>query len=295
MTEPITRRDMLKVAGLAIGCMLAAPKTVHALSNQEKDPNDYYGMLYDATICVGCNACTNACREENGTTPETDARKLYDAPKELSADTWTLIQLYQENNEEYSFVKRQCMHCVDPACVSGCPVHALTKTESGAVFYDPDRCIGCRYCMYTCPFHIPRFEWDERIPVVAKCTLCHGTRLSKGNFSTACSDRCPTGALIFGKRRDLIADAEGRMEAEPGRYVDHIYGKDDVGGTDVMYLSAVPFEKLGLEDMGTDPAPKLSEETANVVLPTVFVGGAIGLAAIRFASKRGAWEETWPV
>lgn len=295
MAQPITRRDVLKAAGLALGCALIAPRAVHALTGGERDPNEYFGMLYDATICVGCNACTNACRDENGTVPETDTRGLYDAPKELSANTWTLIQLYKETDEEYSFVKRQCMHCVDPACVSGCPVHALTKTESGAVAYDPDRCIGCRYCMYTCPFHIPRFQWEERIPVVAKCTLCYGTRLSKGNTSTACAERCPTGALIFGKRGDLIADAEGRLEAEPGRYVDHIYGKDDVGGTSVMYLSGVPFEKLGLEDMGTDPAPKLSEETGNVILPTVLVGGTIGLAAIRYASRHGAWEETWPV
>lgn len=292
MSETITRRDFLKAAGLAIGCLFAAPKTVHALSDEGVDPNEYIGMLYDATICVGCNACTIACREWNKTTPETDARKVYDAPKELSADTWTLIQLYQEN-EEFSFVKRQCMHCVDPACVSGCPVHALQKGPNGAVTYDPNRCIGCRYCMYTCPFHVPRFEWDARIPVIAKCTLCND-RLAQG-LGTACAERCPTGALIWGKRGDLLADAEGRIQAEPGRYVDHIYGKEDVGGTGVMYLSAVPFEKLGLEDMGTEPAPKLSEDTANVVLPTVLVGGAIGLAAVRFASKRGAWEETWPV
>jgi len=294
MSEPITRRDFLKAAGLAIGCLLATPKTVHALSDKGADPNDYIGMLYDATICVGCNACTNACRQWNKTTPEPDAREVYDAPKELSADTWTLIQLYKEN-EEFSFVKRQCMHCVDPACVSGCPVQALQKGPNGAVTYDAKRCIGCRYCMYTCPFHVPRFEWDQaQMPVVAKCTLCND-RLTQGIGGPACAERCPTGALVWGKRGDLIADAEGRIQAEPGRYVDHIYGKEDIGGTGVMYLSAVPFENLGLEDMGTDPAPKLSEDTANVLVPTVLVGGAIGLAAVRFASSRGAWEETWPV
>jgi formate dehydrogenase beta subunit len=292
MSESITRRDFLKAAGLAVGCMLAAPKTVHALAGGT-DPNEYIGMLYDATICVGCNACTNACRAWNKTTPETDARQVYDAPRELSADTWTLIQLYKEN-EEYSFVKRQCMHCVDPACVSGCPVQALQKSPNGAVTYDPNRCIGCRYCMYTCPFHVPRFEWDKaQMPVVAKCTLCND-RLTQG-LGTACAEHCPTGALIWGKRGDLIANAEARIQAEPGRYVNHIYGKDDVGGTGVMYLSAVPFEKLGLEDMGTEPKPKLSEDTAKVVLPTVLIGGVIGLAAVRVLSKNGAWEETWPV
>lgn len=293
MTKSITRRDFLKVAGLAIGSLVAAaPKPVHALSVQNPDPNEYIGMLYDATRCVGCNACTIACREWNKTTPELDDRGVYDSPKELSADTWTLIQLYREN-EEFSFVKRQCMHCVDPACVSGCPVHALAKGANGAVTYDPDRCIGCRYCMYTCPFHVPRFEWDERIPVVAKCTLC-SDRLVDG-LGTACAERCPTGALIWGKRGDLIAEAERRIQVNPDRYVNHIYGKEDVGGTGVMYLSAVPFEKLGLEEMGSEPIPELSEDTADVVLPTVLVGGAVGLAVIRYASHKGAWEETWPV
>lgn len=290
-----TRRDFLKAAGLALGCAFATPIAAQALPGKEADPNNYIGMLYDATICIGCNACTTACRAWNKTQPETDARELYDAPRQLSADTWTLIQLYKENDQEYSFVKRQCMHCVDPACVSGCPVSALEKSETGAVTYDPDRCIGCRYCMYTCPFHVPRFQWDQaQMPVIAKCTLCND-RLTEGIGGPNCAEKCPTGALTWGKRGDLLAEAQSRLDAEPGRYVSHIYGKDDVGGTGVMYLSGVEFEKLGLKDMGTDPAPKLSEETANVFLPTALIGGAIGLAAVRFASKRNAWEETWPV
>ena len=296
MSDTLSRRDFLKAAGLAVGCALASTvKPVQALSaSAEADPNEYVGMLYDATICIGCNACTNACRSWNKTTPETDARLLYDAPTSLSADTWTLIQLYKKNEAEYSFVKRQCMHCVDPACVSGCPVHALTKTDKGPVTYDPSRCIGCRYCMYTCPFHVPRFQWEERIPVIAKCTLCND-RLTQGIGGPNCAEHCPTGALTWGKRGDLLAEAEGRIAAEPTRYVNHIYGKEDVGGTGVMYLSAVPFENLGLEDMGTEPIPDLSEGTANVILPTVLIGGTIGLMAVRYVSKRGVWEETWPV
>jgi formate dehydrogenase beta subunit len=290
-----TRRDFLKAAGLALGCALATPIAAQALPGKEADPNNYIGMLYDATICIGCNACTSACRAWNKTKPETDARLLYDAPRELSADTWTLIQLYKENDQEYSFVKRQCMHCIDPACVSGCPVTALEKSETGAVTYDPDRCIGCRYCMYTCPFHVPRFQWDvAQMPVVAKCTLCND-RITQGIGGPNCAEKCPTGALTWGKRGELLAEAQGRIDAEPNRYIPHIYGQEEVGGTGVMYLSGVEFEKLGLEDLGTEPAPKLSEDTANVILPTALIGGAIGLAAVRYASKRNAWEETWPV
>jgi formate dehydrogenase beta subunit len=252
-------------------------------------------MLYDATICVGCNACTNACRQWNETTPELDARGTYDAPTELSADTYTLIQLYK-SEDDFSFVKRQCMHCVDPACVSGCPVQALQKTSGGPVTYDPDRCIGCRYCMYACPFHVPRFEWDTaRFPVIAKCHFCYESRIQTGLGGPACADRCPTGALIWGKRGDLLAEAQRRIDENPGRYVNYIYGKDDVGGTSVLYLSHVPFESLGLEDLGTDPVPMISEQTSSIVLPTIFVGGPLILAAIRYVHNRGGWEDSWPL
>jgi formate dehydrogenase beta subunit len=289
----LSRRDFFKVAGVAaIGGALATSESALA-SSGETDPNEYIGMLYDATICIGCNACTNACRNWNKTTDEPDARQLYDAPRELSAKTWTLIQLYQGENE-YSFVKRQCMHCVDPACVSGCPVQALQKTSEGPVTYDKSRCIGCRYCMYTCPFHVPRFEWDKaQSPVVAKCTLC-ADRIQAGN-GPACAEICPTGALIWGKRGDLIAEAEKRIKENPARYVDHVYGKEDAGGTGVMYLSGVSFEKLGLEDLGTRPIPEISEGTAKIVLPGILIGAPILLGMIRLTAKRGGWEDTWPL
>jgi formate dehydrogenase beta subunit len=289
----LSRRDFFKIAGMAIGGALITTESALA-GSAEADPNEYVAMLYDATICVGCNACTNACRQWNNTTPEPDEREVYDAPKELSADTWTMIQLYQGENE-YSFVKRQCMHCVDPACVSGCPVQALQKTAEGPVTYDKDRCIGCRYCMYACPFHVPRFEWDTaQSPVIAKCTLC-ADRIKDGIGGPACAERCPTGALIWGKRGDLIAEAEKRISEEPARYVDHVYGKDDAGGTSVMYLSGVSFEKLGLEDLGTSPIPEISEGTANIVLPGILVGGPLLLGMIRMTAKRGGWEDTWPL
>jgi len=289
----ISRRDFLKVAGLAAGSALAFPQSASASTGTNAE--DHVAMLYDATICVGCNACTSACRQWNGTTPELDARGTYDAPTELSADTYTLIQLY-DGEDEYSFVKRQCMHCVDPACVSGCPVQALQKTSAGPVTYDPDRCIGCRYCMYACPFHVPRFDWETaRFPVIAKCHFCYESRIQTGKGGPACADRCPTGALVWGKRGDLLAEAQRRIDENPGRYVNKIYGQDDVGGTSVIYLSHVPFEILGLEDLGTDPVPMISEQTSNIVLPTIFVAGPLLLAAVRYVQKRGGWEESWPL
>jgi len=289
----ISRRDFLKVAGFAAGSALAFPQAVSASTGPNSEGQ--LAMLYDATICVGCNACTNACRQWNKTVPETDERGLYDAPRDLSANTYTLIQLHRDEGE-FSFVKRQCMHCVDPACVSGCPVQALQKTSDGPVTYDKDRCIGCRYCMYTCPFHVPRFDWETaRFPVIAKCHFCYESRIQKGIGGPACADRCPTGALTWGTRGDLLAEAQKRIAENPGLYVNYIYGKDDVGGTSVLYLSHIPFDKLGLEDLGTDPIPLISEQTSNIVLPTIFVGGPLILAAVRYIQKRGGWEESWPL
>ena len=286
----MSRRDFLKMVGLGVGC--AAVSTTTAFASEGGDAGAHASMLYDTTKCVGCNGCSNACRQWNNTTVEVSPDGLYDAPSELSADTWTLIQLYHNGDGEESFVKRQCMHCVDPACVSGCPVVALKKTPEGPVTYAPDRCIGCRYCMYACPFHIPRFEWDEKLPVVAKCNLCYD-RVVAG-LETACAAICPTGALVYGTRDDLIKEAESRIANNPGLYVNKIYGQYDAGGTSVLYLSHVPFEKIGFEDLGEESIPKLSEDTANLVIPTVLVGGPLVLAAIRSISKQEGWEESWP-
>lgn len=283
----INRRDFLKISGLAIGSSLFCSQTAQAETPAGSE-DEAFAMMYDSTKCVGCNACTNACREWNGTADVTDVRGYYDAPYELNSDTWTMIQLYKEDDENYAFVKRQCMHCIDPGCVSGCPVKALEKTPEGPVVYNPDRCIGCRYCQYTCPFHIPRFEWNERIPEVTKCTFCND-RLAVGD-GPRCAEICPTGAMTWGKRGDLLAEAEERIKSGGDRYVDHIYGKDDAGGTSVLYLSAVPFEKLGLEDLGAEPIPKLSEDSGEVILPAITFGAPVALAAIWAVSKRGGWE-----
>jgi len=281
----ISRRDFLKVAGLGVGSAVLASEAALA-APPAKDPNDHVGMLYDTTMCVGCHACSAACRDWNSTEAELDPSGLYDAPTELTADSWTLIQLHQGENEN-SFVKRQCMHCIDPGCVSGCPVHALEKTEAGPVTYDARRCIGCRYCMYACPFDIPRFEWEEVLPVIAKCTLC-SDRIAAGD-GPACAERCPTGALIWGRRGDLLEEAEKRLVDYPNRYVNKVYGKDDAGGTSVLYLSHVPFEYLGLPKLGPEPIPGLSERTGNIFIPSILLGGPLLLAGIRLISKRDGW------
>ena len=285
----LNRREFIKLAGLGLGGMLLSPQDV--MASEGPDAENAVAMLYDTTKCIGCRACQNACKDWNGNPIEPDPTGLYDAPFELSADTWTLIQLYEDAASltgESSFVKHQCMHCLHPACVSACPVHALQKTAEGPVTYDPKRCIGCRYCMVACPFNVPRFEWDEVIPVVAKCTFCND-RLAAGD-GPACAEACPTEALVWGRRAELLEEANRRLADHPDKYVDHIYGQNDGGGTSVLYLSHVPFEKLGLPVLGREPVPELNDWLAPVILPSIFVGGSLILAGVRYMASKQSEE-----
>jgi formate dehydrogenase iron-sulfur subunit len=282
----LNRRQFIKLAGLGLGGVLLSPKGAKA--SGEGDVENAVAMLYDATKCIGCRACQTACNDWNNNPPEPDPSGLYDAPKEISAYTWTVIQLY-DGGDEWSFARQGCMHCVDPACASACPVHALQKTPEGPVTYDPKRCIGCRYCMVACPFNVPRFTWDKVLPVVGKCTLCND-RLAMG-LGPACAERCPTGALIWGTRGELLAEARGRLEGNPDKYEDHIYGEHDAGGTSVLHISHVPFEKLGLPDLGPEPIPALNDWLAPVILPSILAGGVLILAGAYYLTGRQGKEE----
>lgn len=166
---PVSRRKFLKLAGAGLGGMAfsLAPTRVKASAARSKAAaaESSASMLYDATICVGCRACQTACKRRSNLPPVTDSQQLYEMPLDLSADTWTMIKLYQ-GSEGQSFVKNQCMHCIEPACVSVCPVGALEKLDSGPVIYHDDRCIGCRYCMAACPFGIPKTQWEKTLPLI---------------------------------------------------------------------------------------------------------------------------------
>ena len=232
-----------------------------------------YGILTDLTRCIGCGACALACKEIN------------ELPKEemdgLNATTWTVVE--QQNGLN---IRRQCMHCLDPTCVSVCPVAALQKTPEGPVIYDEDRCMGCRYCMFACPFQIPKYEWDETIPRVQKCIMCFETRVSKGE-SPACTQTCPTGATIFGEREALIHEAQHRLTNEPERYVDHIYGLEEAGGTSVIYLSSIFFAELGFPvDVEHKPYPRLTWEVLSKIPNIVSTGGALMLGIWWIANRR---------
>ncbi|MBN1955064.1 MAG: 4Fe-4S dicluster domain-containing protein [Anaerolineae bacterium] len=246
------------------------------------------GMLVDLTRCIGCRACQVACKQWNDLpAEETQNWGSYQNPAALSADTWTLVEFTEVDEGDglqWVFAKRQCMHCLHPACASACPVGAFHQTEQGAVVYDPARCIGCRYCMVVCPFGVPKLEWEEPLPFVRKCRFCVD-RLEAG-LEPACAKACPTDAIVFGNRDDLIAEAEERIRNQPGRYVDHVYGKDELGGTSWLYLSAVPFDKLGFPTLGPEPVTTLSEVVATYGTPSIAVTVAAVLGGLYYWFSR---------
>jgi len=236
-----------------------------------------FGLLFDSTRCVGCGACTAACKEQNHLPLPIEA--------ETTAYTWTVVE--QRNG---AFIRRLCMHCLDPTCVSVCPVGALTKTAEGPVVYDAKRCIGCRYCIMACPFGVPKYQWDRALPVVGKCILC-ADRVAEGK-ATACATACPTGATLFGDRESLVREARRRLETEPQRYVDHVYGLDEAGGTSVLLLAGLPFDQLGLRtDLPRHPMPLLTWQVLSRIPNFVVLAGAFLFGVYWITKRREAVAE----
>jgi Fe-S-cluster-containing dehydrogenase component len=253
----VDRRDFLKAAAVAGTAAAVAPQAAQA-REQRVAPPDAIGMLYDATKCIGCKACVVACKEANKL-PIDDRYMgdgLYDAPTELNARTKNIIKLYREG-ERISFMKAQCMHCIDPGCVNACMMGSFKKREHGVVTWLGDRCVGCRYCGIACPYGVPTYEYEKAWPRVVKCEMC-ADREGKP-FVPACCEVCPRQAVIAGSYTELLAEAKRRIAENPDRYEPKVFGETDGGGTQVLYLSAagVPFEKLGLPDIGPEPAPDL--------------------------------------
>jgi formate dehydrogenase beta subunit len=278
----ITRRAALQTM-LAAGAAAATPRPA-AAATLVTPPADALGLLYDATLCIGCKACTVACRDANGLAADTTGSPdgLYQAPVDLSARAKTVIKLYREGSVQ-SYVKAQCMHCVDPACASACMLGALKKREHGIVTYDADLCIGCRYCEVGCPFGVPKFEFAKAAPKIVKCELCR-ERLAN-NQEPACTEVCPRKAVIFGRRTELLTEAKRRIAENPGRYVATVYGETDGGGTQVLYLSHVPFDKLGLPTLGDEPAPQLARSIQHGVYRG-FIAPAALYAVLGFVMLR---------
>jgi formate dehydrogenase iron-sulfur subunit len=266
----ISRRKFLGWLGAA-GFGTALGNTARAASNKHFDGYpDSDGVLFDNTRCIGCRKCEESCNRVNELPqperPFSDL-SLLDTKRRTTAKSYTIVNRYADaaSGKGPLYRKDQCNHCLEPACASACFVRAFTKTKTGAVIYDESVCVGCRYCMIACPFEIPTYEYDKAFsPRVMKCTMCY-PRISKG-LLPGCVEACPTEALTFGKRQDLLRIGRERIAKFPQRYVDHIYGENEMGGTSWLYLSAVPFSDIGMrEDLGVTPAPKLTAGALSVV------------------------------
>jgi len=272
--------------------------------------------LVDTTNCIGCRACQVACKQWNDRAGE-QTELQYDPldfqnPATLSSKTYTLISFHEIPDENapgalrYVFSMKRCLHCLEPACASACPTTALTRQSDGPVSYDSSKCIGCRYCVWACPWGVPTAEWDSLAPKIQKCTHCadrtdqpvpltrNGSSLDSeesnqflANIAVpACVKACPADCLKFGEREEMLTEARRRIAKRPERYVDHIYGEQEAGGTSVLYLASVPFEKIGFPDVGTKSYPGRSRLALHAVPPAVMVVGAALGGVFSFMKRR---------
>jgi len=236
---------------------------------------DRQGMLVDISLCIGCRKCEEACKQSNGLPPVAvplEDKSIFQQHRRTDAENYTVVNKYANGQPDRPgvYVKKQCMHCEEPACASACLVGAFTKSKEGAVLYNKDICLGCRYCMIACPFSIPAYEYhNPTSPKVRKCTLCH-ERVQQGGVP-ACAAACPNEAITFGKRSELIKLAREKIMSHPAKYQDHIYGLTEAGGTSWLYISETPFATIGFPmNLGTKPFAEYTRGFLSAV-PVVFV------------------------
>lgn len=276
----LDRRSFFKVMG-ATGICLAVGKGLNASPKSTAD-KEFCGVLYDSVRCEGCRGCEYDCAEANGL-PEPIPTKEIKGLRKPDEFHRTVINEFK-TSKGIVYSKMQCMHCCEPACAAACLTQAMKKTPEGPVIWRADKCMGCRYCMVSCPFDIPKFEYHSANPKIEKCTMCFETRVQKGELP-ACVENCPNEALTFGTRRELIAEARRRIYESPDKYADQIYGEHEAGGTCWLHISPVPFNELGIKEVQTESYPALTKGFLYAV-PSVFVLVPALLMGIQQATKR---------
>ncbi len=290
----VNRRTVLKLgvaaAATAVPGRAAAGETEPSPPVRPPSP-EYVGVLADTTLCIGCRKCEEACNRRNHLprTPESfsdrDVLRSFRRPTDTA---FTVVNQFpgspspDQAGLPRTYCKVQCMHCLYPSCVSACIVGALTKSSDGAVVYNSTICIGCRYCQVACPFEIPAYEFHEPLrPRVRKCEFCTDTARGTG-ANPACASSCPTEALVFGRRAALIAMAKDRLKKRPDRYLLHVYGETEVGGTSWLYLTGRPVQEIGLLKLPEAPPPHLTEAIQHGIfkygaIPVAFYGLLAGI------------------
>ena len=279
------RRKFLHTTLIAGTAALVGPET---RAEDEPKPEQFVGILVDTTRCIGCRSCEMACGRQNDTlVPDVLNDGALEAERTTSDEQYMIVNRY-ETEQGTVFVKKQCMHCHQAACAAACPTEAMKKHLNGPVTWDGDKCIGCRFCMISCPFDIPKFEYDEWNPRLVKCTLCF-ERLAEGQ-KPACVQACPTDALMFGTQVRNQQIARHRLAEHPDRYHPQIYGEREVGGTGYIYLAAVPFDQLGFRtDLGRTPYPEYTREFLYAV-PAILFGVPAFLLALNAMTGEATGE-----
>jgi len=291
----IKRRDFLKLS-TAAAC-LGAASSAQGMESFDGWP-DRYGMLTDTTLCIGanCRRCEEACKKVNQRPMDgldlTD-NSVFDQERRTDPNSYTVVNRFPNPNDSENpiYVKKQCMHCNEPACASACLVRAFSKTPEGPVLYNKDVCIGCRYCMLACPFRVPTYDYFNALsPEVRKCTMCY-ERIKEGKMP-GCAEICPKEAITFGKRSELITLAREKIRHDPGRYHPHIFGETEVGGTSWLYLAGTDFTKLGFSnDLGSMAYPELTRGFLSVVPLVLTIWPVMLTGFYKFSKHREGMEK----
>jgi len=295
----VSRRSLLKGLGVGGGTLAVASAAKASTTEHFGGHPGRFGLLHDTTLCVGCRSCEAACAEVNkdsikkpappvkiGETPKVEDRRRVE-PNKL-----TVVNAYDVGGE-IVFRKHQCMHCNEPCCASVCLVRAFEKTPEGPVLYHEDLCMGCRYCVTACPYYALSYEYDDVVePRVMRCTMCL-PRIRDGK-NPGCADACPTGAIVFGEREKLIEMARERIAKDPEKYLDHVFGEHEFGGTSWLTLAGKSFGALGLHEGVTHtPLPELGTSFLSVVplVITIYPGLLAGFYAFSQRKEKVSEEE----
>jgi formate dehydrogenase beta subunit len=253
----------------------------------------------DTTTCIGCKACEVACQQWNDLAPETTVQTGgYQTMPDTTANFWNLIRFSEFEDEggfHWLMRKDQCMHCGDPGCLKACPAPgAIVQYANGIVDFEPDRCIGCGYCMAGCPFNIPKLS--AKTKTVFKCTLCVD-RVSVG-LAPACIKACPTGCLQFGTKTELLEIAAARVNQlrESGFREAGVYDPPGVGGTGVVTVLAHG-NRPELYGLPANPSIPLAVSFWKAPLKwlgnAAMIGGIVGTAIhyLKYGAKRAHGED----